>query len=385
MAPTPVPSSAASSPARTDGSNPAAERPDAPPPHAWRAADLADDGRWVVALDDDDVAQLERALAVARATGKGMLALDPADFPLGDALRARLRDAVDRTQTGLGLAVMRGLPVGRWRVEDARLAYWGLGLHVGVARTQGRASHAMSDVRDEGLDYRGRDGRGYNTSAELDFHADFCDLVGLLCLADAREGGDTVLVSSIAVHDHIAATRPDLLEVLYRPFGYSLQGAGAPGGPEWFPCPIFGVRDGRFACRCNRKNVIAAQQRFADVPRLTPEQIEALDLLDATIARPELRFTMRMRPGDLQWLNNHVILHSRTAFVDHDDPARRRHLLRLWLALPEGHALPEGWRPGYGAVTARTVRGGLRGSAIGPDFLDYERRLAAHHRMALAT
>ena len=95
--------------------------------------------------------------------------------------------------------------------------------------------------------------------------------------------------------------------------------------------------------------------------------------------------TMRMRPGDLQWLNNHVILHSRTAFVDHDDPARRRHLLRLWLALPEGHALPEGWRPGYGAVTARTVRGGLRGSAIGPDFLDYERRLAAHHRMALAT
>ena len=57
----------------------------------------------------------------------------------------------------------------------------------------------------------------------------------------------------------------------------------------------------------------------------------------------------------------------------------------LWLALPEGHALPEGWRPGYGAVTARTVRGGLRGSAIGPDFLDYERRLAAHHRMALAT
>lgn len=94
----------------------------------------------------------------------------------------------------------------------------------------------MSDVRDEGLDYRGRDG-GYNTSAELDFHADFCDLVGLLCLADAREGGDTVLVSSIAVHDHIAATRPDLLEVLYRPFGYSLQGAGAPGRPRVVPVP----------------------------------------------------------------------------------------------------------------------------------------------------
>jgi hypothetical protein len=241
----------------------------------------------------------------------------------------------------------------------------------------------MSDVRDEGGEYRGKNGRGYDTNASLDFHCDFCDLVGLLCLRTAKSGGTSLITSSIAVHDEIRRTRPDLLEVLYQPFYYSLQGAGAPGDRPYFTCPIYGTKEQRFASRCNRKNVIAAQENFAEIPRLTPQQIEALDYFDTLIADPRFCYSMEPRRGDIQLLNNHVTLHSRTSFVDHDDPALRRHLLRLWLALPEGQALPEGWREGYKEVAPRAVRGGLRGSAVTPEFLAYERRLAQIHGMRL--
>ena len=78
-----------------------------------------------------------------------------------------------------------------------------------------------------------------------------------------------------------------------------------------------------------------------------------------------------------------MTLHSRTSFEDWPDPARRRHLLRLWLALPQGQELPDGYKDGYKATTSATVRGGLRGSAITPAFLSYEERLAAYHGMRL--
>ena len=70
-----------------------------------------------------------------------------------------------------------------------------------------------------------------------------------------------------------------------------------------------------------------------EVPRLTAAQVELLDLIDALAQDPELRLDMDFVPGDIQWLANRTILHSRTAYEDHDEPARRRHLLRLWLTL----------------------------------------------------
>jgi alpha-ketoglutarate-dependent taurine dioxygenase len=40
---------------------------------------------------------------------------------------------------------------------------------------------------------------------------------------------------------------------------------------------------------------------------------------------------MDLRAGDMQFVNNHVTLHSRTQYADHPEPARRRDLIRLWL------------------------------------------------------
>jgi hypothetical protein len=120
------------------------------------------------------------------------------------------------------------------------------------------------------------------------------------------------------------------------------------------------------------------------VPQLTAAQHAALDRLDEVLRRPDLMYTMQLAPGDMQILNNHVTLHSRTEFEDYDDPALKRTLFRLWLAPPDSRRLPESWRPAYRAVEAGTVRGGIIGQAYDETRRDYELRQADDLGMRVA-
>ena len=64
------------------------------------------------------------------------------------------------------------------------------------------------------------------------------------------------------------------------------------------------------------RGFIAAAQRHSEVPRLTPAQIAAMDLVDELAASDLLRMDYDLQPGDLQLLHNHPILHARSAFED---------------------------------------------------------------------
>jgi hypothetical protein len=236
----------------------------------------------------------------------------------------------------------------------------------------------MNDVRDEGGSYKVKNGRGYNTNAGLDFHVDSCDVVALMCLQTAKAGGTSKVTSSIAVVDEIRRRRPDLIPVMKQPFYYSYQGTNDATQPPFYKCPILGDDPEFFALRANRKNVTAAQVDFPEVPRLTPAQIELLDLLDELLPDDQFCFAMELDRGDLQLLNNYVVIHSRTNFEDHDEPERKRHLLRLWLSIPQGQRLPPLWKEYFGDIAAGSVKGGVRGSQITEEFLAYERRQAAH-------
>jgi hypothetical protein len=281
------------------------------------------------------------------------------------------------------MCLLKGFPVDRWSEDETRLAYWGMGLHVGVARTQNRASDILNDVRDVGSVYKTTNGRGYNTNASLDFHMDSCDVVGLLCRRAARQGGESKVVNSIAVFNEMQRERPDLAELLRGPFYFSYQGAQDPAQPPYYCCPIIGNHPACFAMRTNRKNIIAAQRDFDDVPRLSAAQNEALDLLDQLMTDPRFCFSMSLEPGDLQLLNNYVTIHSRTSFDDYEEPDQKRHLLRLWLAVPNAQPLPANWLEYFGDVRAGAVRGGLRGSHRSASFDAYEKRQAAHMGMVL--
>ncbi|ALD92822.1 hypothetical protein CR3_3635 [Cupriavidus gilardii CR3] len=346
-------------------------------PQPWTARQASEDRSWVLRLNEAQVQGMREALAHAKAVNKPLLEMEQADFPLNDAARDVLRQAIDTTQGRWGMCLLKGFPVDEWTEQEARLAYWGMSLHMGVARTQNRASEIMNDVRNEGGEYKVKGGRGYNTNAGLDFHQDSCDVVGLLCRRTAKAGGTSKVISSIALYEEVQRRRPDLIPVLKGTFFHSYQGTQDPSQPPYYRCPIFGSHPEYFAARTNRKNTAAAQRDFPELPRLTAQQIEALDLLDELMPSELLCYTMELEQGDMQLLNNYVTLHSRTPFEDHDEPDRKRHLFRLWLAVPGSQPLPDDWKEYYGDVRAGSVRGGVRGSAITQAFLDYERRQAA--------
>ena len=199
--------------------------------------------------------------------------------------------------------------------------------------------------------------RIYQTTARQNFHTDSCDIVGLLCLQNARSGGLSALVSSVTIYNRLRAQRSDLARVLFQPLATDRRGEVPPGAKPYFEIPVFNWHQGAFAAIYQRQYVNSAQ-RFADAPRLTPPQVEALDALDALAEDPTLHLMMSLEPGDLQFVHNHGLLHDRTAFDDWPEPARRRYLLRLWLAPEDAQPLPPVYAQRYGNVVPGR-RGGV--------------------------
>jgi hypothetical protein len=347
----------------------------------WLAEDVVNDRSWVRYLDERIIDELSTALEVAKKTDKPMLEITLEDFPLGDYALKAFKSAFESTQQDWGFCLIKGLPVERWSVEEAKLLYWGIGLHMGVARTQNKTSDIMTSVKDAGGDYKMDGGRGYNTNASLDFHVDFCDVVSLMCLHAAKAGGTSLITSSLAVYNEIVRIRPDLDEAIRTPFYFSLQGAGSDDEPAVYPCPIYGETEGYPALRTNRKNITAAHQYFEDTPALTEKQIEVLDMLDKLLPDPRFCFSMEIEKGDMQLLNNYTVVHSRMDFEDFEEEEKKRHLLRLWMTIPNSQPLPPNWVSAFKDVRAGAVRGGNRGKCITNDFLNYERRQAKYHNM----
>jgi Taurine catabolism dioxygenase TauD, TfdA family len=206
--------------------------------------------------------------------------------------------------------------------------------------------------------------------------------VALLCRRTAKTGGESLVASTIAVAEELGRRRPDLLELLKQPFHHHYQGSQDPQQPPYYACPIIGSDPAHFAMRVNRKNIVAAERDFPELPRVTPLQWEAIDLLEEIMADPRWCFRMQLEQGDMQLVNNYVIVHSRTPFEDFDEPDRKRHLLRLWLAVPDSQPLPADWAGYFIDTRPGSVRGGLRGSQTTSEFTAYEQRQAAALGMA---
>ena len=351
-------------------------------PAAWRVADLASDTSWIFHIDDAARAQVLRAVDAAYDPDKSLFDYTREDFDLGPAWDVIAR-AIAEAHHGRGFALVRGMPRAGLGELQFELMNWAVGLHAGVARPQGLMSQYISPVRDAGTDYRAASGRGYSSNAQLDFHADGADLVTLACYNTARAGGQSMVSSSISAREELIAQRPDLARIAHQDFYFSRQSEQAPDEEPFYGQPLFDIEDGRVFGKWNRNRVQSAQ-KLEGVPPLTPAQRETMDVLDAILCRADLMFTMDLQPGDLQILNNHVMLHSRTGFVDFDEPAHKRLLSRLWLAPPDSVRLPGSWWPFYRSVQPGSVRGGIRGHHHDHGCQDFDRRQAAALGMSLA-
>ncbi len=349
---------------------------------AWTAAELDADRRWEFTLDDDARCDLVAALTRAIDRDKSLFDYRREDFDLGRAAPV-LTAAFNEMQRGRGVALVHGLPREGLDDKDFELLTWGIGLNFGVGRPQGGQSHYISAVRDAGNVYRTGRGRGYNTNAELDFHTDSADIVALSCYNRAASGGMSITTSSVAAYHAMRREHPDLAELLHEPIHFSRQGEQAPDEAPSYPHPLFDTAGGKLFSKWNRNRVTSAQ-KIEGVPQLSARQWQALETFDALVRRADLAHTMWLQPGDLQIINSHVTLHSRTDFTDHADPAHKRLLFRLWLAPPDGDDLPESWRVLYKAVGKGTVRGGIIGQQHDAVRKAYEQRQAGALGMRLS-
>lgn len=326
-------------------------------PADWRGPELLKRGDWLHTFAEQDIDEIDRALRSIRARGLTIEDISRETFVL-ERFPRLVERAQSQLEDGPGLFVMRGFPAQRYSAADLRLIYWGLGKYLGTAVTQSAEGDVLGDVRDMKVDLSGPKGRGYKTNAELEYHTDSCDVVCLFVLRTARSGGRSMIASSVAIHNEIARTRPDLLEVLYQPFTWSLQSQHADNAAPTYQQPIFTMHEGKFACRYIRTHIRSAQ-RYPEVPRLTDAQNEAIALMDTLAADPAMHFSMMFDPGDLQLLNNHITLHARTHFEDYDEPERKRHLLRMWLSMPNTRALSPALGTIYKDRRPGVIRGGF--------------------------
>lgn len=312
-------------------------------PSAWKGADLRQSDQWVVHLDAADNDELQAALAIAKARGASIPRMSAEDFPL-PTLAGRIAGLLDELVDGRGFALVRGFDIRRHSIQDAALVYWGLGAHMGTGRAQNAQGELLGHVTDLGVDYRAdAKVRGYQTRQLLPFHNDTLDLVGLLCVHPAQSGGLSRIVSATAIHNAVLARRPDLLPVMCAPFHVDRRGEAPPGKPPVYSGAFFEWQDGRLYCRYNRTYIESAQ-RHPEVPRLTGGQVEAMDLIDSLCDDPELHLDMELQAGDMQFICNYTILHSRTDYQDWPERERRRYLLRLWLETGRFPGVPASFR-----------------------------------------
>ena len=299
-------------------------------PAVWTATDVADPTQWTIELTGCEREELAGVARSARAAGRTAATLDPVEVPL-PSMAETLGRIVQHLADGRGFVLLRGFPVDLLDAAEVELAYFALGLHLGTPVSQDGAGTLLGHVRDDRIERTGPEVRLYRTRERQDFHTDGADIIGLLCLQAARAGGESRLASSYAVYNEILRRRPELLEVLYEPMWWDRNGEEAPGEDPAFPLPILHDVDGQPRVFFISWYIRDAQ-RHRNVPRLTDQQLEALDLIETIANDPAFHVGMDFQPGDVQLLNNAVILHAREAYEDHDAPGRRRHLLRLWLS-----------------------------------------------------
>ena len=326
-------------------------------PAAWLGSELAArPEQWLEFLAAGEIAELAAAAKGCLDRGLDIAEIAAPDFVL-PTLEGRFASLREQLLRGIGFGLLRGLPVADYGRELAAAIFFGVGAHLGQARSQNGAGHLLGHVRDIGANSGDMNVRIYQTAERQSFHTDSCDVVGLLCLKDAAEGGRSLLVSAVTIFNEMLCRRPDLLPYLFEPLATDRRGEVDRGQKPYFQIPVFNWHEGHLTSIYQRQYIDSAQ-RFEAAPRLTPRHVEALDMYDDLANDPRLHLSMRLAPGDMQFVYNHALLHDRTGFRDHAEPAERRHLLRLWLSCPGDRPLPDCFAERFGG-TAIGDRGGV--------------------------
>ncbi|MBC7802475.1 MAG: TauD/TfdA family dioxygenase [Candidatus Parcubacteria bacterium] len=304
---------------------------------AWIGEDLARrTDEWIYRLTAQEVEELEAAARKMKGKPLHLLKREDFDLPALDKSLERIAKEVD---SGLGLQLIRGFPAQKAGEDVCAAALWAISTRLGNVISQNAFGDMVGHVRDTGRKLGEKDVRGYDTNSELRFHNDECDIIALMCLRPAKSGGLSSMVSSASMFNKLLATKPEVLPRLFSGYLFSLMGENRPGvGPvSDHLIPIFSWHAGRMSCRYTINTVLQAS-RYTGIELTEEERKDLFAPLEAARS-PGLAINFALEPGDIQLANNLAALHQRTEYVDYDEPEKKRHLLRLWLASHHPRAL----------------------------------------------
>lgn len=325
---------------------------------AWRGDELFSRDDWQYTLTDSDVRELDDALQHSLAADPEPGAEQTGRFQLPE-LGIHLQRVQHDLENGSGVHVLRGLPIDRWSQAEAERVFWGITSHLGTPVAQTVNGDRIFHVRDEGFAEGHPQARGPSSRKRLSFHSDRCDVIAFLCLRQAKAGGENDVVSAVTLYNEMLERRPDLVAVLMQPFYYQRHNVDPGNERPYYQQPVFSIYKGHFTTQLLR---VLIQRAYAmpELPDMSNVQRAALDYLEAQSEDPARHAQFRQQPGDIVLINNHVILHRRAEFEDYEQPERKRHLLRVWLSVPNSRPLDPVFEASYGATAAGAIRGGMR-------------------------
>jgi hypothetical protein len=294
---------------------------------AWKSTSFAGPADFSVDLTPADRAELTDAVRrLPRGARLDQLTKSAVPLP---TLGPRLTAAYEDVRSGRGFVLLRGLPTDGLSLEEFTAAVYVVGLYFGRALSQ----NAQGEIITQVVDATKEDAtpRMYRSNLELRPHNDITAMITLACWNPAETGGLSVLVSGKTVHDEIKRRAPHLLAPLYRGYHYHRLGEEGPGETPVTPyrMPVFTNRSGQISVRYQRAGLAAGHHELGD--KLTPLDIEALNMFDAVAADPENRLAFPLNRGEMVVINNYAVMHARSSFTNFPEPERKRLLVRLWL------------------------------------------------------
>ena len=301
----------------------------------WDAQTLLANPAWRLRINDKTIEGFRQAVSALELDEEYFKAYVHGDVEifglqqLADAIRQQI-------QHGPGVVWLQGFPATEFSVFQMKFFY----LLVGAAMGQTMDNYGrLYDVRDYGGSYKTERIPISQTHAATGFHTDSSarnvmpDIVAILCVQPAHKGGESLIVSGATVHEELRKTNMGALSILYREF---IRDIVTPGAGKTLNAlmnnrvPVFsqGLYSRGVSFRYMRY-WIEKGHREAKMD-LTQTDLDALNALDRLLDSPRLAVRFKLDAGDQIWINNHIVAHNRTAYVE--NPKRPRHFVRMWIS-----------------------------------------------------
>ncbi|OAQ96279.1 hypothetical protein LLEC1_02227 [Akanthomyces lecanii] len=313
-------------------------------PTVWEGRDIAArQGEWVHRWTDGELNELLQAVDAFTISGIPLININKHNFSIPNVTRT-LQAVRHDILNGRGFVLFRGLPVEAWGRQKAAIAMMGISAHLGYLLSQNKLGQVLGHVTNLEADYKNSLDKvkiaATNAALALTLlplslhHTDEADIVGLLFCAPGESGGASGCASAHTVWNALVRERPDVAKLLASPVWYcDRKGEITAGQEPWIKVPVFYLEPGgqeRVYVKWD-PYFVKSLTRYSDkglIPALSPQQLEAMDILEKTCARYGFEYTCEV--GDVQFVSCCQTFHSRTAFVDALPPKPPRHLLRTW-------------------------------------------------------